>query len=111
MPYIQPSHQPGKNNSLQKNSNGCLQNTCSALGKQHNFAVVFFIVFFLLAHGLKESKDIEAQFAYILAVLADQAYTVISLCMLENLSGCYFLPEDIYLIDKFNITSSSGPCN
>lgn len=80
-------------------------------GKQQNFAVVFFIVFFVLAHRLKRSRDMESQFAYVLAVLAAQVYTLIFHCMLKSPSECYFSPEDTYLLDNFNIISSSGPYN
>lgn len=75
-------------------------------GKQQNFAVFFFMVFFLSAHGVKGSRDIEAQFAYILAVLAVQAYTLISHCMLKSLSGCYFLSEDTYYLTIVRLVPS-----
>lgn len=80
-------------------------------GKQQNFAVFFFMVFFLSAHGVKGSRDIEAQFAYILAVLAVQAYTLISHCMLKSLSGCYFFIRRHLLVDNCKVSSFSGPCN
>lgn len=111
MPYIEPSHPPGPNSSSQKILTVASRMPAMHWGKQQNLTVVFLLCFFLSAHGLKGSRDTEAQFAYFLAILALQVYTLISHCMLKSLSGCFFLPEDTYLLDNYKISSSSAPYN